>query len=77
MSEPAPVVDRCVCFDVTFARMLAEGCESLEDVVARWGCTKKCGLCKPYILRTLETREIRHSIALSSEPITPNGSLPT
>lgn len=77
MSEPALVVDRCVCFDVTFERMLAEGCERLEDVVARWGCTTKCGLCKPYILRTLETREIRHSLDLPNETIAPNGSLPT
>jgi NAD(P)H-nitrite reductase large subunit len=60
-SEERPIV-RCICFDVTFKDMLEEGCKSLSEVVERWSSSTKCGLCKPYIERTLATGEVRHAI---------------
>ncbi|MDX2016083.1 MAG: hypothetical protein SFY95_00420 [Planctomycetota bacterium] len=54
-------VDRCVCFDVTFAKMKAmvdrDGCD-LSDLHARTGCGSKCGLCLPYIQLMLRTGEV-------------------
>jgi hypothetical protein len=62
MSDPEYVVDRCVCFDMTFERMLAEKCGSVEEAGRRWGCGTKCGLCRPYIQLTMETGETRHPV---------------
>ena len=62
MKEEELSVDRCVCFEMTFKRMLAEGCESVEAAAKRWGCGTKCGLCKPYIERTIRTGEVRHPV---------------
>ncbi len=51
-------VDRCVCFDVSFARLRAYADEhrcGLEELTARFGCGRGCGLCVPYLKRMLET----------------------
>ncbi len=53
-------VDRCVCFSVTF-RTLRDYAQQhrcgLDELQARFGCGRGCGLCIPYIRRMLETGE--------------------
>ena len=60
-------MDRCMCFDVTFESLVEGGCKTLEDAALRWGCGTKCGLCKPYIERTLATGEVRHRVIPTSD----------
>lgn len=52
------VVDRCICFDVTFAKIkeLAqrEGL-SLEELKQRTGCCTGCTMCEPYVRLMLRT----------------------
>lgn len=68
-------VDRCVCRNVTFARLrgLAElyG-PSIEPLAALTGCGTGCGLCRPYILRMLRTGEVRFKL-ITQEPAPPPG----
>lgn len=43
-------VDRCICRDVTFARMIemqAQGL-SLDDIAEQTGATAQCSMCRPY-----------------------------
>lgn len=51
-------VDRCVCFDVSFAELKTHadrtGCD-LDGLTARFGCGRGCALCVPYIRRMLRT----------------------
>lgn len=59
-------VDRCVCHRVPF-RLLDQIVEREHDVEtetaeqiiealsARTGCSTGCGMCRPYILRMIET----------------------
>ncbi|MEM9066530.1 MAG: hypothetical protein AAGB51_13680 [Planctomycetota bacterium] len=45
-------VDRCVCKDTTFAKLVAEARvtgESIETVAERCEAGRRCGLCKPYV----------------------------
>jgi len=53
-------VDRCVCYNVTFDRLLRlhrdEGL-GLDALIERTGCTKGCGTCRPYIELMLRTGE--------------------
>lgn len=51
-------VDRCVCHDVTFARLKAYADahgSSFEELRERFGCGKGCGLCEPYVRAMLRT----------------------
>lgn len=51
-------VDRCVCFNVTFAQLhrFAESRECDEAALRReFQCGRGCGLCIPYIREMLET----------------------
>jgi NAD(P)H-nitrite reductase large subunit len=59
--DPTPV-RRCVCFDVTFAKLAEAGVSSLEEASEKFGCGTKCGTCKPYILKMLQTGETAFSI---------------
>lgn len=59
--DPTPV-DRCVCFKVTFAeliRLRAETGASFEELQARTGCGRGCGLCAPYARAALATGRAR------------------
>ena len=53
------MVDRCICYSKTFAELkdVAERSRSLTvsslQSVAQFGL--RCGLCKPYVQRMLET----------------------
>ena len=53
-------VDRCVCFEMAFTDLKAyadeHGCD-FDDLAARFGCGRGCGLCIPYIRRMLATGE--------------------
>ncbi len=51
------VVERCICKDVSFARIAelrAEG-YGFEQTVERTGCCTGCGLCEPYVRLVLQT----------------------
>lgn len=52
------MVDRCICLDVTFARLKQmserEGL-SLEQLKARTGCCTGCTMCEPYVRLMLRT----------------------
>ena len=60
--DDGPVVDRCVCFDVSFAEIRNwagdRECTTLSCVRDEFGCTDGCGLCRPFIRRVLETGEV-------------------
>jgi bacterioferritin-associated ferredoxin len=64
-------VDRCVCYDRTFAELKsAAGAESLQldEIAKRFGCGSCCGVCRPYIERMLETGEtVFHQIIMPRE----------
>lgn len=64
------MVDRCVCHQVSFARIKARADELrgagvtgpddlLERLADELGCTTGCGLCDPYVRLTLRTSETR------------------
>ena len=53
-------IDRCVCFDLTFAFVLKDAREkqlTVEQVELSLGCGGGCGLCRPYLRRCLRTGE--------------------
>ena len=50
------MVNRCVCHDVSFARLIElvrQHGFSLETLSERTGCGTGCGLCLPYIERAI------------------------
>ena len=53
-------IDRCICTGLTFAQVrnhaLAKGWD-LEAVRRELGAGGNCGLCRPYLRRTLTTGE--------------------
>ncbi|MEO8296149.1 MAG: (2Fe-2S)-binding protein [Gemmatimonadota bacterium] len=54
------LITMCVCQRMSFADLLplARANQwSLEDIVWETSCGDKCGLCRPYIRRMLETGE--------------------
>ncbi len=54
------MVDRCVCFDVSFRRLkqLADERNADFDELQRtFGCGRGCGMCVPYIREMLRTGE--------------------
>jgi bacterioferritin-associated ferredoxin len=64
-------IDRCICADVTFAEALqaarADGL-TLADLQRRFGCSASCGMCGPYLRRTLRTGEtVFHQIVTERE----------
>lgn len=53
-----PTVDRCICYDVSFAELRAIASKldaDLDTLSARTGCCTGCGMCKPYVQLMLET----------------------
>jgi bacterioferritin-associated ferredoxin len=51
-------IDRCVCRDTPFARLLPlarEGNWTLADLTRETGCGAGCGLCRPYLRQMLAT----------------------
>jgi len=70
--DPTMKVDRCVCFNVTFATLKAYAERTgadLDGLTARYGCGRGCGLCIPYIRRML--REGRTAFDLHPPQDTP------
>ncbi|MDA0214480.1 MAG: (2Fe-2S)-binding protein [Planctomycetota bacterium] len=56
-------IDRCVCYDTTFAAIEAwarvqSGVVTKEDVHREFGCGGGCKLCQPYIACTLRTGQV-------------------
>ena len=52
-------VDRCLCFDVRFDRLLQimdETGGGLLEAHRRTGCGARCGICLPYIQVMIKTR---------------------
>lgn len=67
-------VDRCVCADVTFERLLDLARRNdwgIEELRRRTGCTASCGLCGPYIEIVLRTG--RTSIPIITNESTSDG----
>ena len=54
-------IDRCVCFDVTFAELKEvsdrTGADSVEDLQREREFGLRCRLCHPYVKRMLRTGE--------------------
>lgn len=51
-------VDRCICYDITFATLKAYALEhqcDLEELRLRFGCGRGCAMCVPYIKAMLAT----------------------
>ena len=60
------MVDRCICFSRTFTELkrTAErtGARDIEALQSEVDFGLKCGLCKPYVQRMLETGATRFPI---------------
>ncbi len=62
-------VDRCVCHDITFARVLGEipcadaspesTAAALEAAAERFGCGRTCGMCRPYLTQAFAQQRPR------------------
>jgi bacterioferritin-associated ferredoxin len=55
-------IDRCVCHKVTFLEV-REWCKAhphagFEDVQREFRCGTGCGLCAPYVRRTMRTDQV-------------------
>ena len=65
-------VDRCVCRNRLFSDLLPEARLQgwdLAALMAATGCGAQCGLCRPYLLRMLETGETVFHELLPAEPM--------
>jgi NAD(P)H-nitrite reductase large subunit len=64
-------VDRCVCFDRSFAELLAvadaTGATTLEALQEETAFGLACRICNPYVRRMLRTRETSFSELLVDE----------
>lgn len=63
------MVERCVCHDVPFERVrgLRDQGLSLEQIVARTGCTTGCGMCAPYVRLVMRTGRTRFAVLPADE----------
>lgn len=55
-----PTIDRCVCQNIRFAEILPRARDAgwdLQQLVEATSCGARCGLCRPYLRRMLETGE--------------------
>lgn len=62
--NPCPI-DRCVCFDVTFAalkELAGRTGADLEELSRRTGCCTGCGMCRPYVRLMLESGRVRFPV---------------
>ena len=68
MDEPNPnslAVDRCICFDLSFAelkRIAAAGRLDFEALQRATRCSTNCALCEPYIRLMLATGRTAFSV---------------
>ncbi len=66
-------VDRCVCFDRSFADLLqvadATGATTLEALQEETAFGLACRVCTPYVRRMLRTRETTFSELLVDEAL--------
>lgn len=64
-------IDRCICTGLTFAEVgrqaKAQGWD-LDDVRRELGAGANCGLCRPYLRRTLTTGETVFHRVLTDPP---------
>ena len=66
-------IDRCVCYETTFAAIKAWAITqpkpiTRSDVQIEFGCGGGCKLCQPYITCTLRTGQVVfHEILLEEE----------
>ncbi len=69
-SRPQPMVDRCVCHEVTFADIQdwARHREetTLDDIRDHWECGRSCGMCRPYLRRMLQTGDVQIPLMIPS-----------
>jgi len=65
-------IDRCICYDRTFAELRVAACADgldMDGITARFGCGACCGVCRPYIERMLDTGEtVFHQIVVAHPP---------
>lgn len=67
-------IDRCLCFGVTFATLAevadATGAQSVAELQEHVAFGQKCGLCHPYVRRTLRTGQavFREVVTAEDEP---------
>ena len=62
------MIERCVCQNVTFARIHDMICNKklpLAEVVELTGAGEKCGMCRPYISHVIATGQT--SIAVDTK----------
>ncbi|MCZ7557586.1 MAG: (2Fe-2S)-binding protein [Bacteroidia bacterium] len=61
------MVDRCICFNITFAELKAIADRSdthcLDALQQHVDFGLRCGLCKPYVERMLETGRVVFPVA--------------
>lgn len=61
-----PVVTRCVCLNVEFERVLGylreERITTVAELQKHLDIASGCGLCLPYVQRTIETGTARHGL---------------
>ncbi|MCB2203226.1 (2Fe-2S)-binding protein [bacterium] len=66
------MVDRCVCFSRTFDELKriaeSEDVRDLPTLQSRVDFGQKCGLCKPYVERMLDTGNTRFPIMARRRP---------
>ncbi|TVQ51065.1 MAG: hypothetical protein EA377_13380 [Phycisphaerales bacterium] len=58
--DDAIMVDRCVCFDVSFRQLKQQADErdaDFDELQRAFGCGRGCGMCVPYIKEMLRTGE--------------------
>jgi bacterioferritin-associated ferredoxin len=60
--DDTDMVDRCICFNITFAELKAISdrinVRSLDSLQQSVDFGLRCGLCKPYVERMLETGRV-------------------
>jgi bacterioferritin-associated ferredoxin len=57
MSNERKSVWKCSCLDIPFKDFVGSHCKTLEDLNEIYGAGTKCGLCTPYLLAYLATKE--------------------
>ena len=66
-------IDRCLCFGRTFEDLLecarSRGIDDVDDLRNSEGFGLKCGLCVPYMRRTLATGEVVFDRVIVDEPV--------
>ena len=64
-------IDRCICTGLTFAQVLDQARAAgwdLDGIRRELGAGANCGLCRPYLRRTLATGETLFHRILTDDP---------